>query len=264
MTILHRGMIDTHCHLTDDKYKDIDISLLIKRCYEMGVTQMISVSVNLEDAKKALVISTQYEGVFSTFGIHPSEIVKGTVIDSKTIQSAKELAKNPNLIAIGECGLDYHWKGYINHKEKQIAAFEAQIKLSIELSLPLIIHTRDAHTDTINLLSKYKKAFGVIHCFTGTPQEALDYIDLGFYISFSGVVTFKNAVLVAEAAKVTPLNRILIETDSPYLTPEPYRGEINYPYFVSHVCEKISKIKKITAQEIIQITSFNTGKLFKI
>lgn len=264
MSIIHWGLIDTHCHLTDEKYKDLDLSLLIQRCKDQGITQLITIGVNKEDSEKALYIATEYDNVFSSYGIHPSCAVGGEVITKKDEEKIIELAENPNLIAIGECGLDFYWEGYKDHKKQQIELFEKQINLSIILKLPLIIHARESHKETIKLLKNYPKAFGIIHCFTGNKEDAKKYLNLGFYISFSGIVTFQNAKLIQEAVKVVPLNRILVETDSPYLTPEPFRGQINYPYYVDRVSKKIAELKDITLPELIQIISINVAKLFKI
>lgn len=255
-------LFDTHCHLTDKNYKDNSMTELIFETRRLGVRKILTVGTNFIDSIAAMRIATIYEGVFFSFGLHPNCASNGEIFTKKNIEKIYENVNNRKFIAIGECGLDYYHPTSDEKKKMQKDAFIQQIEMAIKLKRPLIIHTRNAHSETIKILSKYSNINGVIHCFQGTKKEALKYVELGFYISFSGIITFDNAKDIKEVVKVLPLNKILIETDAPYLAPHPYRGQINFPWFVKLVANELAKILNISFEEILKITFNNAESLF--
>ena len=253
--------IDSHCHLdmVELSAYDNDFQKLIAAIKENHVTQMLCVSVDLErwDAMAQLV--APYEEIFLSVGIHPGA-VPAKIIAS--MENFKPMLENPKVIAIGETGLDYHYS--VEHKLEQQASFITQIDIAKETQKPLIIHTRDARQDTINILTheEARDAGGIFHCFTEDWEMAKKGLDLGFYLSFSGIITFRNAEELREVVAKAPLDRILIETDSPYLTPVPYRGKANHPGLVPFVAKTIADVKGISIDEVAQITTQNFRTLF--
>jgi len=258
-------IIDTHSHLNFKAY-DTDRGEVIKRNLESGVV-CIDIGVNYKTSKAAVDLAKKSENIFSAIGIHPSEI--GEEFDKNKY---KELAKSKKVVAIGEIGLDYYYKPKTKtrleqFKEKQKEVFLQQLKLAEELNLPAIIHCRMAHADVIEILKNYSlpatnyKLTGVIHCFTGNWEEAQKYLELGFYLGINGII-FKFDI--NETIKNCPLDKILIETDCPYLTPPMAGAERNEPIFVKHVIQKIAEIKKISFNEVALATTQNAKALFKI
>ena len=261
------GLIDTHCHLTDPKYNYEEIEDIIKQCKNNNVSKLICVGVNFNDSMNAFAFASQYNQIFCSFGLHPSDILQGKSLSKNELHKIKKLVNHESIVAIGECGLDYSYENanLLENKKKQIKEYEKQIKLSIELKLPLIIHTRKSHDDNIKILKKYPLAYGVIHCFNGSLEIANEYIKMGFYISFSGLITFKNTLSLQNVATKIPLNKILIETDSPYITPEPYRKtKKNYPYHIRTIALKLARLRNISYDEIMHVTTLNAESLFKI
>ena len=256
------GLIDTHCHLTDEAYDEFDVVKIIDDSRSNGVVKMICVATSIKDSKKVLELAGQYPFMYGSIGLHPSEVCYGHKLSEADINLFEKEEFNHDFIAIGECGLDFSYPNAQDKKKEQMEEFEKQIRLSVKLNKPLLIHTREAHPETKRLLRKYPTAKGLIHCFVGSYEDAMDYIELGFYISFSGILTFKQSKELVEVAKKIPLNRILIETDSPYLTPEPYRGKINFPYYVKRVAQKLAIIHGLELEDIIKITYKNTVTLF--
>ena len=222
---------------------------------------MQTICTNLEEFPEILGIAEQYQNVFASVGIHPSNVTK--LIEYKDLIN---LANHPKVIGLGETGLDYHYNKDKEQQKLQRKSFEEHIKASCKNNLPVIIHTRDAEDDTFNIISDYKKSYdfpGLIHCFTSSESFAKKMLDLGVYISISGIVTFKNAVDLQSITKFIPLDKLLIETDSPYLAPIPKRGKTNEPSYVKYVAEFIAELKKISFEKCANQTTENFFNLFK-
>lgn len=253
-------LIDTHAHLNDEKF-DNDREEVINRAKESGVEYIINIGYDRQTILSTIELIDKYDFIYGAIGWHPNNAHEMKDGDLNWIE---ELSKHPKIRAIGEIGLDYYWD--FAPKDIQIEVFRKQIQLARHLKLPIIIHDRDAHQDICTIL-KEEKAYeigGIMHSFSGSLEMALQCIDLGFYISFSGPVTFKNAIKPKEVAMNIPLDRILIETDSPYLTPEPYRGKRNESAYVRYVAEKIAEIRGLTYAELARISTENALKLFNI
>lgn len=251
--------IDSHCHLDfPELANDLDSYLKAMRAH--NVTHALCVSVDLKTLPNMLELVEAHDNLFASVGAHPDyELDVEPEIDTLVA-----LAQHPKVVAIGETGLDYYrLKGDL---EWQRQRFRNHIRAAIQVEKPLIIHTREAASDTLNLMKQEQANIvqGVMHCFTETLPVALEAIEMGFYISFSGIVTFKNAHQVKEVATRIPLDRILIETDSPYLAPVPHRGKLNHPALVSHVADEIAKLRGISAAEVGLATSQNFRELFRV
>ena len=244
-------MIDSHCHL--DYYAET-YHEVIKRAEEAGVKGMLTVNTHLDKALFLQKMAEEYGHVWCSVGIHPHEA------HSLCREKLETLLKHPKVVALGETGLDYFYEN--SEKKKQIESFEAHLDVAAQHNLPVIIHTREADADTLMCLDRYPKAKGVLHCFTGSYEFAKQGCDRGLFISFSGIITFKNAGILLDVVRKIPLDMILIETDSPYLTPIPHRGQKNEPAFVRLVAEKIAEIKESSYEEIVEITTRNFFKVF--
>jgi len=252
--------IDTHCHLTDERYENIESVIFdfLKNKLLLAVT----VGYDFRSSIAGLDIAKKHDNIYCSLGVHPHDCEK---LDDKTLDSFKKLANNTKVVAIGEIGLDYHYEGI--DKAVQKSAFIRQLELANELKLPVIIHSRDATLDINNILKENKRLLnnsGIMHCYSGSAEQLKLYLDLGFYISFAGPVTYRNAKTPVEAVKKVPLNRILSETDCPYLTPEPKRGELNYPHYIAFVVKKMSEILNVEEHTLSGIIKENVKKLFKI
>jgi len=255
--------IDSHCHLDFDEYANQldDILLNMKNA---SVEKALCISVDIPDYPKVLSLATQYPHLYASVGVHPDY--------EDTPEPTKEWlvsqAQHPKVIAIGETGLDYYRMSDRSYEslEWQRNRFRTHIQAALESKRPLIIHTRAASDDTIRILKEEgaDQVGGVMHCFTESKAVAQAAIDLGFYISFSGIVTFKNALEIKETCKFVPLDRLLIETDSPYLAPVPHRGKVNQPAWVSHVAQYVAELKGIPVEDLGEITSRNFHQLFNI
>jgi len=255
-------LIDSHCHLNMlnlEKY-DGDLTCLIEAAEQQNVKKMLCIGVDLEHAQEVIDIAQKYEHVYASVGVHPSEKCKV----EPDIETLKRFAMQNKVVAIGETGLDY----YYNDSGLDIMRdrFRRHIQLARELKKPLIIHSRDAREDTIKILQEEnaKEVRGVMHCFTENWEMAQQAMALDFYISFSGIVTFKNAKNVQEVAEKVPLEKMLIETDAPYLTPDPYRGKPNEPQYVRFVAKKIAELKNISEEQVIATTTQNCCDLFNL
>ena len=253
-------IIDSHCHLT---YEPMSSSLdeTIKRANNDGVKYLLTISTEDKSFKNILKILENYSSVYGSYGIHPHEAKKHKEIKSKNI--IEKVKKNKKIIGIGESGLDF----YYNHSEKkdQISSFLEHIEASQETHLPLIVHTRSAEEDTFKILKEAKKKKDLkilIHCFTGTKEFAFKLLDIGAYISASGVVTFNKSKELADTFKEIPLNRILVETDSPYLAPEPLRGKPNEPSYITHTVKFLSNLKNVSYEKFSESTTQNFFNLF--
>lgn len=249
---------DSHSHYNDEKY-DEDRKEILENIYKEGITRTVCIGYNLEKSKFALKIAKEYDYIYASCGISPNDIEDYTEENLKEIE---ELAKDNKIVAIGEIGLDYYWNK--DNKEKQKELFIKQIEIANKLGKPIIIHTRDAVADTIEILKKHPvKEKGIFHCCPLNPELIKEGLKLGFYISFSGNITFKNAKAERAVLEV-PNEKILIETDCPYLTPEPFRGRRNDSKKVKLVAEKIAEIKNMSLEEVAKITYENANKIFKI
>ena len=252
-------MIDTHSHLFEDEFKE-DLSLCINRCKENNVNKIVLVGFSHETNNKAQELSKKYDIFYPTAGLHPSE---ATVNYLNDFNQLVEFINNNKIYAIGECGLDYHWTK--ENISEQHELFKLQCELAIKLDLPIIVHSRDASQDTFDIIKSYGgKLKGVMHCYSGSFEMALEYVKLGFYVSLGGPVTFKNAKEPKLVVEKLPIDRLLIETDSPYLAPTPHRGERNESSYVRLVLEEIARIRNMSVEELDKITTNNAEKLFKI
>lgn len=257
------GLFDSHSHLNDEKFNN-DRESVIEEIYKSGVTNFVTAGYSVESSKKAINIANKYDFIYATAGISPNDIPQTEQELWKQINEIRNLVhKNKKIVAIGEIGLDYYWN--VDNKEIQKKAFVEQIKLANEMSLPIVIHTRDAIMDTIEILKENEVINkGVFHCCPQNRELIKEALKLGFYISFAGPITFKNSKNADDIINLVPNDRILIETDSPYLAPEPVRGTRNTPANVKFVAKKIADSKEMALEEIENITFENTKSIFKI
>ena len=251
-------LVDTHVHLNSKKYKD-NLPQVISRAHVAGVELMIVVGFDHETNLRAIELAEKYPFIYATVGYHPTDARHVKPHDYEIL--AKQL-KHEKVVGIGECGLDFYWdKEYV---DKQIEVFRKQIELSIEFDKPLIIHMRDASEATYNVLSEYKNLKGIMHCYSGSPEMAKEFLKLGLHISLGGPVTFLNGRVPKEVAKMVPIDKLLIETDAPYLSPHPFRGKTNEPARVKLVAEEIAKLRDVSYTSIANATAKNAYKLFNI
>lgn len=254
-------LFDTHTHLNAKVYRD-KLEEVIKDAHENQVRYMNVVGFDHETNGRANEIAMQYDGIYATAGLHPTD---AHLFGESDVLAIEEYIKQDITVAVGECGLDYYWQKDTKQQQKEI--FQAQIELAKTYQKPIIVHMRDATMDTYEQLKEATKdgrLTGVMHSFSGSAEMALKFLDLGLYISLAGPVTFKNARTPKEVAEVVPIDRLLIETDCPYLTPHPYRGKENRPGLVHLVAETIAEIKQISIEELAQHTTENAKRLFQI
>jgi len=256
------NLFDSHSHYNDEKF-DIDRENLIKETLSNGVSNFIIAGYNIAGSKKAIEIAKNYEQIYTTAGISPNDVEDINEIVDESILQIEEIAKNKKVVAIGEIGLDYYWNK--ENKELQKEVFIKQIELANKLDLPIVIHTRDAFIDTIEILKQNNvNKKGIFHCCPLNQELVKEAVKLGYYISLSGVITFKNAKNVEEILSLIPEDKLLIETDSPYLSPEPFRGTRNNSMNVKYVAEKIAQLKNKTIEEIAELTNQNAKRIFEI
>ena len=246
--------IDTHCHLSKKDYEDI--SKVIEDNRNANVLKIVISGCTKEDIDETIEIINNYSDVYATIGYHPEEADN---IEKQDLIKLEELLSLEKVIGIGEIGLDYHYSK--ENKEKQLKLFEYQLALAEKYHLPVVIHTRDATKDTIDILRKYNLK-GIIHCFSGSVEMAKEFIKKGFLISVGGIITFKNAKNIIEVIKNIDLSYILLETDSPYLTPEPFRKEQNEPMYIPIIASKIADILNVSIEEVSSKTTDNAKRLF--
>ena len=251
-------MIDSHCHLDHEPlFNNLDD--ILKRSKSVGIKKLLTICTTLKSFEKIKQLVLRGDIIYGTYGIHPHE-AKNDKVNSRLI--IDQISANKKIIGIGETGLDF----YYNHSDKndQIKSFEEHIQAAIELNIPLIIHSRNAENDTLEILRNFKKynLKILMHCFTGSQKFAEKLLDLNAYFSASGIITFKNSIDLQETFKFIPLNRLLIETDSPYLAPVPNRGKKNEPSFIIYTAEKLALIKDVTTERLINTTSSNFNTLF--
>lgn len=253
-------LFDTHAHMTDEKYRE-DRDDLLETISQSDVKYIVNPGVDIPSSLEAIELAKRYKFIYAAIGIHPHE---ASGADEDSISRLRELSKSDKVVAIGEIGLDYHYE--FSPREVQKEVFIRQIELANETGLPIIVHDRDAHADTFSIIKKFKapNTGCVLHCFSGSKEMALEYIKLGCHISIAGPVTFKGNNKTAEVVREIPMERLLIETDSPYLTPVPFRGKRNDPTKVEHVAAMIAQIRGLSYEQVCQQTSQNALDFFNI
>ncbi|AIE58566.1 TatD family hydrolase [Bacillus methanolicus] len=253
-------LFDTHAHLNADQFKD-DLEEVINRAKKEGVNNIAVVGFDRPTIKKAIELAEKYDFIFACVGWHPVDAIDMT---EKDLHWLEELASHPKVVALGEMGLDYYWDK--SPKEIQKEVFRKQIRLAKKVKLPIVIHNREATADIVEILKEEGawEVGGIMHCFSDSIEIARECIEMNFYISIAGPVTFKNAKMLKEVAEAIPLERLLIETDCPYLAPHPYRGKRNEPAYVKLVAEQIAGIKGLSVEDVAKATTENAKKLFGI
>lgn len=253
-------LFDTHAHFDDERF-DGDRHITIMKAYESGVSRILNASSDIKSCEASISLAQQYSFVYAAIGIHPHYAAD---FDEKTEERLANLAANPRVVAIGEIGLDYYYEN--SPRNMQQICFIKQVNLAKSLNMPIIVHNRDAHEDVMEIIKREnaKQVGGVFHCYSGSVEMARELIKNNFYISIGGAVTFKNARRLVDVVKFLPLDRILIETDCPYLTPEPFRGKRNDSSYVRLVAQKIAEIKGLDFEEIARTTMHNANTLFKL
>ncbi|EQC45459.1 TatD family hydrolase [Bacteriovorax sp. Seq25_V] len=252
------GLIETHCHL--DYLKDLSTEEIVSKSNEYHVEKIITIAVSPDNLDTVIELTREHDCVYGTQGIHPHD---AKFFSKEVLQKVESNLNEPKIVAVGEIGLDYHYNK--SPKEIQIEAFESFLQLASDKDLPVVIHTRDADEDTKNTLLKFSaklKRKGVIHSFTSSIELAQFCLDQGFHLGFNGIITFKNAENVRDVLRITPLERILIETDAPFLTPIPYRGKENAPFYLPFIAKAIAEIKDVPVEEILRITKENANQVF--
>ena len=254
-------LFDSHCHLNDENLYD-HIDQIIEDAKKTGVNKFIVVGYDKKSSLLAVKIAKKYKECYAAIGYHPTEIFEAS---EKDYLDTIALIKEPKVVAIGEIGLDYHWIKDLNQRELQKEWFIKQIEFANEHHLPISIHNRDSNEDCLKILKQHKPIYGgVMHCYSGSVEMLKDILDLGLNISLGGPVTFTNAKTPKEVAEEVPLEKLLIETDCPYLTPHPHRGEKNEPKYICLVAEEIARLKDISKKRVEQVTYENACKLFNI
>lgn len=264
-------IFETHAHYDDEKFTG-DREALLASLFQKGIGRIINVGASIESTGTTLALAEEYENVYAAVGVHPSDVGD---LNEESYQWLREQTKQPKAVAVGEIGLDYYWDKEPEVQERQRYWFSRQLKLAAESGLPVIIHSRDAAEDTMQILketgnwrisagaSEEKEGrYGVIHCYSYSVEMAREFIKMGYYIGVGGVVTFKNARKLKETVQEIPLERILLETDCPYMAPEPHRGKRNDSSYIPYVVEKIAELKGVTAEEVERVTWENAMRLF--
>lgn len=248
--------VDTHCHLDDERFNE-DREEVLKRIEEK-MEFVVNVGFDLPSSKTSVEYSNTYPFIYSAIGVHPTSISE---YNDEVEKELTELAKNKKVVAIGEIGLDYYWME--DEKEIQKEGFRKQMKLAEKLNLPVIIHSRDAMADTIEILNEFPNVRGIVHCYPGSFESAMN-IPSNYYFGVGGVLTFKNSKKTVEFVNKIDISKLVIETDSPYLTPVPFRGKRNEPIYTEYVVKKIAEIKNIPVEEVLRITTENAKKIYEI
>lgn len=254
---MYKNIFDSHAHYTDKAF-DSDRDNMLGSLEESGICGVVCCGADLKSSADALALAKKYKYIFATCGIHPEDVDD---LPENYIESLTVMAKNTKCVAIGEIGLDYYWRK--DNKELQKKSFEEQLQLANKLGLPVIVHDREAHADTLNILKEHRPK-GVVHCFSGSAEMAKEILSLDMYIGLGGALTFKNARKALEVAQMLPLNRLLLETDCPYMAPVPMRGKRNNSSYIPFVAEKIAEIKNIDAQTVLDIAAENARTLFNV
>jgi len=256
--VFNHAIIETHCHL--DYLKEVELEEIVERSQAAGVERIITISVAPSNLDTVLNLTRQHHMIFGTQGVHPHEAEKFT---SDTEAQIREQALDPRILAIGEIGLDY----FYDHADRKVQqhVFETQLQIASDLDLPVVIHSREADEDTMSILANFEstlKKRGVIHSFTSGPELAQYAIDQGFCLGFNGICTFNKAENVRDIIRMTPLENIILETDAPYLTPVPYRGKENAPFYLPFVAEKVAEVKEVLVDDFLPVAYANSERLF--
>lgn len=253
-------LFDTHCHVHDEAYNG-DRDDVIQRAFQSGVQYMMFPGTDIPTSAAAVELARRYDGVYAAVGIHPEEAAE--ITDEAFAQIRYWITHEPKVVALGEVGLDYHWPEPSREIQKKV--FIEQVKMAVELDIPIDIHDREAHGDMMDILHTYGKGIrGVFHCYSGSLEMAQELMKMGFYFGFTGTTVFPNSKKVKRLAAELPLERILIETDSPYLTPPPYRGKRNEPRYVQYVAAEIARLRNMETSEVARITLENGKRIFQI
>lgn len=255
MNLTH--IFDSHAHYDDERFSE-DVYELLDSLPEKGVSGVISCGVNAESTRFAQALAQKYDYIYAAAGFHPLNLED---VPENAESVLRELLKDPKTVAVGEIGLDYHYEK--ESRKEQLALFEMQLRLAKELDLPVIVHDREAHEDTLRLLKEIQPT-GVVHCFSGSVEMAKEILKLGMYIGLGGAVTFKNAVKPVEVAAMVPTERLLLETDAPYMTPVPFRGKRCDSSLIAYTAARIAEIRGVDTQALCVQTEVNTRRLFKI
>lgn len=253
-------LFDTHAHY-DSRQFDADRDQVLAGLKSRGVGLVVNPGCDLPSSRMAVELAERYPFLYAAVGFHPEELEGAELSD---LDAIRELAAHPKVVAIGEIGLDYYWVKDQEGRRKEQDFFRAQLALAEELGLPVIVHDREAHGDSLAIVKEFPGVRGVFHCFSGSVEMARELVDLGWMISFTGVLTYHNARKAVEAAQAIPLDRLMIETDSPYMAPVPCRGQRNDSGLVIHTCEKLAEIKGISVEECARITMENGMRFFQI
>lgn len=254
---MYRNIFDTHAHYDDEAFQD-DLEGLLSAFPDSGISGVVSCGVNEESSKRNIELAHKYGFIYAAVGYHG---LNTEDLTDNYLEAIKALAQDKKVVAIGEIGLDYHYEK--ETKDLQIKIFREQIKLANELGLPVIVHDREAHEDTLNILKELKPK-GVLHCFTGSVETAKEIIKLGMYIGLGGAVTFKNAVKPVEVAKIVPEDRLVLETDAPYMSPVPFRGKRCTSLLIPYTAQKIAEVRNTEVQALLDATDRNARELFNI
>lgn len=249
---------DSHAHLDEDCFQP-DFAEILARMRQNGVTNMMNIGFDLASSERSIQLAERYDWIYAAIGSHPDDAAQ---VDEARIEDYRRLAKNPRVKAIGEIGLDYHYEDPVREVQKR--AFRMQLALARELDLPVVVHEREAHGDAMEILKDFPDVRGVFHCFSGSVELARELVKRGWYIGLTGVVTFKNARKAVEVAQSVPLERLLIETDCPYMAPVPHRGKRNDPSFVPLVAQKIAELRGIPVEEVGRATAENARNVLGI
>lgn len=252
-----QNIFDTHAHYDDERF-DVDRDELLASLPQKGITGVVNAAVSLESTKASLALAQQYDFVYASAGFHPHE---ASLFQDGDIERLAEYAAHEKVVAIGEIGLDYHYD--FSPRETQRSVFEKHLTLANDLDMPVIIHDREAHGDMLELLQKYRPK-GIVHCFSGSAEMAWEIVKLGMYIGFGGAVTFKNARRPLEAAAAVPLDRLVLETDAPYMTPEPFRGKRCDSSYIQYTAQRLSEALRIDAQELLDLTCGNARQVYEL
>lgn len=258
------ALVDTHCHLDAEAFRDAPVQALLTRARKAGVTRVVTIGTELESSRRAARLAARNEGVWAAVGVDPNDLHGWTASAPSALE---EMAAGPKVVAIGEIGLDYHWER--SPRETQRAAFEAQLALADRLALPVVIHSRDADEDTEAILRAWTAGGrasggprGVMHCYGGDADLAERLVEMGMLVSLAGIVTFRNNEKTQEVARRLPLDALVLETDAPFLTPHPHRGRRNEPAYVRWIAEALARLRGSTLQEVAAATTANAARLF--
>lgn len=253
------SIFDSHAHYDDEDFNE-DREQVIREIQEAGVVGVLNCGSTIEGARMSLKLADQYDIFYAAVGIHPEH---ADTLDDVILEEIKAMTKHQKVKAIGEIGLDYYWDEN-PPRDIQQEAFRKQMALAEELGLPVVIHDRDAHEDTLMIIKEFPKVKGVVHCFSGSVEFAKQCLKEGYYIGVTGVVTFKNAKKIVEVVKEVPLDKLLVETDCPYMAPTPFRGKRNRSDYIPYILEEMAKIKGLTIEEMCVVTRQNVGDLLKL